>query len=152
MEVVIRSANDSDAQAAFKLIAELGYADLSFARFTQTYRSVLENPAMMTFIAEVNGDVVGLATVSFRPQLRLAADLFSIDEFVIADSVRGQGVGRRFLEHLKCVANQAGAGRLELETNRARASYQRGFYVKNGFNEVDSAVMRIDYDLAQKQS
>jgi len=152
MEVDIRSANDSDAQAAFKLIAELGYADLSFARFTQTYRSVLENPAMMTFIAEVNGDVVGLATVSFRPQLRLAADLFSIDEFVIADSVRGQGVGRHFLEHLKCVANQAGAKRLELETNRARASYQRGFYVKNGFNEVDSAVMRIDYDLAQKQS
>ena len=42
MEVVIRSANDSDAQAAFKLIAELGYADLPFARFAQTYHSVLE--------------------------------------------------------------------------------------------------------------
>ena len=57
----------------------------------------------------MNGEVVGLATVSFRPQLRLTADLFSIDEFVIADRVRGQGVGRRFLEHLKGVAKQAGA-------------------------------------------
>ena len=152
MEVVIRSANDSDAQAAFKLIAELGYPDLLFARFTQTFRSVLENPAMMTFIAEVNGEVVGLATVSFRPQLRLTADLFSIDEFVISDRVRGQGVGRRFLEHLKGVAKQAGARRLELETNRARASYRRGFYIKNGFTEADSAVMRIDYDLANDRS
>jgi len=150
MEVVIRSANDSDAQAAFKLIAELGYADLSFARFTQTFRSVLENPGMMTLIAEANGDVVGLATVSFRPQLRLTANLFSIDEFVIADAVRGQGVGRRFLEHLKGVAKEAGARRLELETNRARASYRRGFYVKNGFIEADSAVMRIDYGLSDK--
>jgi len=152
MEVVIRAADDSAAEAAFKLIAELGYADLSFAPFSQTFRSVIENPAMMTFIAEVNGDVVGLATVSFRPQLRLTGDLFSIDEFVIADRVRGQGVGRRFLEHLKGVAKQAGARRLELETNRARASYRRGFYVKNGFTEADSAVMRIDYDLAQDQS
>ena len=151
MEVIIRPATDFDAEAAFKLIAELGYADLSFARFTQTFRSVLENPGMMTFVAAANGDVVGLATISFRPQLRLTADLFSIDEFVIADRVRGQGVGRRFLEHLKGVAKQAGARRLELETNRARASYQRGFYVKNGFVEADSAVMRIDYDLAQEQ-
>lgn len=37
--------------------------------------------------------------------------------------------------------------RLELETNRARESYLRRFYVKNGFTEADSAVMRIDYDL-----
>lgn len=149
MEVVIRSANDSDAEAAFKLIAELGYPDLSFARFARTYQSVLTNPAMMVFMAEASGEVVGLATISFRPQLRLRADLFSIDEFVIADRVRGQGVGRRFLEHLKGVAKQAGAKRLELETNRARASYRRGFYVKNGFTEADSAVMRIDYDLAE---
>jgi len=152
MEVVLRSANDSDAEAAFKLIGELGYADLCFAPFSKTFRSVLENPAMMTFIAEVNGEVVGLATVSFRPQLRLTADLFSIDEFVISDRVRGQGVGRRFLEHLKGVAKQAGARRLELETNRARASYRRGFYIKNGFTEADSAVMRIDYDLANDRS
>ena len=123
MEVVIRSANDSDAQAALNLIAELGYADLSFAPFTQTFQSVLENPAMMTFVAEVNRDVVGLATVSFRPQLRLAADLFSIDEFVIADRVRGQGVGRRFLEHLKGVAKQAGARSLNSKrTGPARAT------------------------------
>jgi N-acetylglutamate synthase-like GNAT family acetyltransferase len=149
MEAVIRSARESDEQAAFNLIAELGYADLSFARFARTYQSVLENPAMMVFVAEANGDVVGLATVSLRPQLRLTADIFNIDEFVIADRARGQGTGRCFLEHLKGLAKQAGAGRLELETNRARASYRRGFYVKNGFTEADSAVMRIDYEPAQ---
>jgi len=36
--------------------------------------------------------------------------------------------------------------RLELETNRARESYRRGFYIKNGFTEADSAVMRIEYE------
>ena len=42
MEVVIRSANASDAAGCFKLIAELGYPDLPFARFARTYQFVLD--------------------------------------------------------------------------------------------------------------
>jgi hypothetical protein len=45
------------------------------------------------------------------------------------------------------MARKLGARRLELETNRARESYRRRFYVKNGFTEADSAVMRIEYDV-----
>jgi len=32
--------------------------------------------------------------------------------------------------------------RVELTTNRTRESYARAFYTKNGFSEVNSAVMR----------
>jgi GNAT superfamily N-acetyltransferase len=129
-------------------MAELGYPDLTIARFAEVYSSVQKHPTMTLIVAEDDGEVVGLASISRRPQLRLAADLITIDELVVADSARGLGVGRALLEHVKEMAGRSGARRLELETNRARESYRRRFYVKNGFTEANSAVMRIEYDLA----
>jgi GNAT superfamily N-acetyltransferase len=129
-------------------MAELGYPDLTIARFAEVYSSVQKHPAMTLIVAEDDGEVVGLASISRRPQLRLAADLITIDELVVADNARGLGVGRALLEHVKEMAGRLGACRLELETNRARESYRRRFYVKNGFTEADSAVMRIEFDLS----
>jgi len=129
-------------------MAELGYPDLTIARFAEVYSSVQKHPAMTLIVAEDDGEVVGLASISRRPQLRLAADLITIDALVVADSARGLGVGRALLEHIKAMAGRSGARRLELETNRARESYRRRFYVKNGFTEANSAVMRVEYDLA----
>jgi len=129
-------------------MAELGYPDLTIARFAEVYSSVQKHPAMTLIVAEDDGEVVGLASISRRPQLRLAADLITIDELVVADSARGLGVGRTLLEHVKEMAGRSGARRLELETNRERESYRRRFYVKNGFTEANSAVMRVEYDLA----
>src|SRR5262249_5848797 len=113
-----------------------------------TYERVLKHLAMRVIVAEdETSAIVGMASVTFRPQLRLTSDLVTIDELVVADSVRGRGVGRALLDHVKAIAVDASAGRLELETNRARESYRREFYVKNGFVEANSAVMRIDYEL-----
>lgn len=148
MRTVIRRATVNDVQAAFKLMAELGYPDLSLPRFAETYRAVLEHPAMLLIVAEDEDEkIIGLASLSNRPQLRLTGNLVTIDEFVIAAEARGKGVGRELLSGAMAMARELGACRLELETNRERESYRRGFYVQNGFTEADSAVMRIDYDL-----
>ena len=144
---LIRPATESDLEAAFKLMAELGYPDLSLSRFGETYSSVQAHPAMTLIVAEADGEVVGLASISRRPQLRLTGDLMTIDELVVTDGARSLGGGRAILAHVKSMAASSGARRLELETNRARESYRRSFYVKNGFTEADSAVMRIDFDL-----
>lgn len=146
MDIRIRLANESDVQAAFELMGELGYPGLSLARFADTYHSLLRHPAMWLIVAEdENEEVIGLASMSSRPQLRLTGSLVTIDEFVVAERARGRGVGRELLKAAKAMAAKEGASRLELETNRARESYRRGFYVTNGFTEADSAVMRIDY-------
>ncbi|HZM90681.1 MAG TPA: GNAT family N-acetyltransferase [Blastocatellia bacterium] len=145
---IIRIATLMDQQPAFELMSELGYPGLSFVRFSAAYNAVLEHPTMSLIVAEdENGDVIGLASISTRPQLRLTANLVTIDELVIADRARGRGVGKKILKTVEVMARNLRAGRLELETNRARESYSRGFYIKNGFKEADSAVMRIDYQL-----
>jgi N-acetylglutamate synthase-like GNAT family acetyltransferase len=150
-KLLIRPATESDVQAAFKLMTELGYPDIPLAEFAETYNSVLGHPAMFLIVAEAdNGEVLGLASISRRPQLRLTGDLMTIDELVVADSARGRGVGRALLDSVKTMARNAGARRLELETNRARESYRRAFYIKNGFTEANSAVMRIEHEPSNK--
>jgi N-acetylglutamate synthase-like GNAT family acetyltransferase len=145
---IIRLANPEDVQPAFKLMSELGYPGLSLPRFAETYHAVLEHPTMHMLVAEdENGEIIGLASLTNRPQLRLTANLVTLDELVVADHARGRGVGKKLLKAAEANARKLGACRFELETNRARESYRRGFYVKNGFTEADSAVMRIDYSL-----
>jgi GNAT superfamily N-acetyltransferase len=131
-------------------MTDLGYPDVELAQFAETYHAVLEHPTMLLIVAEdENEEVIGLASISNRPQLRLTGNLVTIDEFVIAADARGKGVGRELLNGAIAMAKKLGARRLELETNRARESYRREFYVKNGFSEADSAVMRIDYELPE---
>ena len=146
-EFIIRAAVEADADALYGLITALGYPQLSRAEFGETFAAVLRHPEMILLVAEAaSGRVVGLASISHRPQLRLAGTLATIDELVVADEMRGCGVGKALLEEAKRAASRLKARRLELETNRARDSYRRQFYIKNGFFEADSAVMRIDLE------
>jgi len=143
--IQIRPATESDMETAFRFMTELGYPDLEFNEFAGTYLAVQKHPAMTLLVAEYDGDVVGLASISRRPQLRLAGDLITIDELVVVDRMRGLGVGGAILQHVKSMSQELGVRRLELETTRTRESYERRFYVKNGFTEANSAVMRIDF-------
>jgi GNAT superfamily N-acetyltransferase len=141
----IRTATAVDIGAAQRLITALGYGNLSPEAFKASYDAVLSHPEMTVLVAEAtDGEIVGLASVSHRPQLRLGGQLVSLDEFVVAPEARGKGVGARLIEEVKAIAERLGAVRLELEQNRNRESYSRSFYSKNGFTEVNSAVLRID--------
>ena len=144
MSITIRNATPADLDSALRLIEELGYPGIGRASFAGVFKTVLNHSEMTLLLAEdSSGRAVGLASISHRPQLRLAGILVSLDELVVADEVRGQGVGRLLLDRVKSIAQTLGANRVELETNRARVSYQRSFYLKNGFVEVDSAVLRF---------
>jgi GNAT superfamily N-acetyltransferase len=141
----IRRAVESDMESAHKMIEALGYPNIEQADFKQAFAEVLNHKDSLVLIAETAvGQAIGLMTISQRPQLRLAGIVVCIDELVIADNARGLGVGGALLKEAKRLAAEMGAQRLELHTNRGRISYQRAFYVKNGFSETNSAVMRLE--------
>ena len=142
----IRLATEADSQGVFALMDAFGYPGLSQSLFAGVYREVLRDPSVSVVLAEAESVIVGLATVSKRPQLRLTGNLVTIDELAIAPEWRGRQIGKALLNHAKEIASQSGCRRLELLTNRSRESYRRGFYIKNGFTEADSAVMRIEYE------
>ncbi len=145
IDFTIRCAGEADVETAHQMIEALGYANIKFDDFKRAFSEVLNHQDSIVFLAEATeGQGLGLMTVSRRPQLRLAGILLSIDELIVMEDARGLGVGFALLNEAKYLAAKMGARRLELHTNRGRESYRRQFYVKNGFTEINSAVMRIE--------
>lgn len=142
-EPTLRKVNLADADAVRSLIEELGYGPLDERTFILGLEAVLADPAQQLVVAEVDGRVVGFMSLDFTPQVRLMGLVVTIGELVVAARARGLGIGKKLVDLAKAEASRTGARRLELHTGRGRPSYERGFYVKNGFTEVDSAVMRI---------
>jgi N-acetylglutamate synthase-like GNAT family acetyltransferase len=138
----LRRATLADVEAIRALVGELGYGGLDERTFAEGFRSVLGDAAQQVWVAEREGRILGLMSLTIRPQLRLAGPMVSIDEMVVTESARGSGVGGALLEIAKSEATRISARRLELHTGKRLPSYARGFYVKNGFVEVNSAVMR----------
>jgi N-acetylglutamate synthase-like GNAT family acetyltransferase len=143
--ITIRRAVESDLQSAVVLLEALGYPNLEQHAFTSTFARVLQHPDMMVLLAiDESEQVVGLMSLSHRPQLRLAGEILSIDELTVLNTARSQGMGQRLLEEARRLAKEISAKRIELHTNRNRESYRRQFYLKNGFTEVNSALMRLE--------
>jgi GNAT superfamily N-acetyltransferase len=139
-----RLANAQDAPVVGPLLAALGYTAPDEDTLVRVLRDAADIPGLHVVLME-HGDparVVGLATLSIRPQLRLGAPLATLDEFVVAEGERGAGLGGAFLRELETRAVAIGAVRMELHTRRTRESYVRGFYAKHGYEEADCAVLR----------
>jgi PhnO protein len=139
---ILRRTTLADAGAVRSLVEELGYGPLDAHAFSLGLEAVLADPAQQLLVAEVEGQVVGFMSLDVKPQVRLVGLVVTIDELVVAARARGLGIGKKLVDFAKAEAIRTGARRLELHTARKRPSYERGFYVKNGFTEVDSAVMR----------
>ena len=144
-ELTIREAVIEDRGAIYGLLVELGYPGIDRGRFDKTFEQFLARDDLWLLVAERDHRVLGLASMSERPQLRLAGSLVTIDEMVIGEAARGLGIGAMLLAEAKRRAKELGARRLQLDTSRKRESYLRGFYAKNGLTEADSAVMRLEF-------
>lgn len=144
--LVLRRATAADGVAIRELLVELGYAQLADAplagELTSTLAQILADAARDTWVAEARGLVVGLMSLSTRPHLRVAGLIVTVEELVVRETERGAGVGTALVRLAQEHTVRVGARRLELLTNRTRPVYERGFYVKCGFTEANSAVMR----------
>lgn len=139
----LRPARRGDRDAAFTLLAELGYDKLTRDAAGSALAWVLSHPEMEVVVAADPLDKpIGLVSFSHRPQLRLGGRIFTIDELVVSSAWRGKGVGRSLLAAAVNRAKILGVKRVELSTSRKRESYELEFYAKNGFAEVESAILR----------
>ena len=128
---MIRDAVGGDAAAIARLLGELGYppsaegvADL-VARYLAADRSRVQ-------VAEFEGEVVGL--VATHAVLRLDADGVTcrITDIVVAERVRGRGIGSALMRAAEEEARRAGAPRLDLSSGDWRNDAHR-FYARHGF-------------------
>ena len=137
----VRPARRGDLPEVAALLRELGYPD---GGDSTTFSWVLSHPEMEVLVATDAMDrPIGVLTMSHRPQLRLGGRIATIDELVVTESWRGKGVGRELITKVLSRAKVLAVKRIELTTHRGRDSYRRAFYEKNGFKEIDSALLRV---------
>ena len=89
------------------------------------------------FVAESGGRIVGLA-VGFLKPWRKGME-FYLDEFCVAASFQGKGIGSRLLDEIRTRLAEEGVFGAILNTERAYPAYS--FYLKNGFSDAGLSVL-----------
>ncbi len=91
-------------------------------------------------VAETDtGAVIGYVSVHWLPYLMHPGPEGYLSELFIHESARGQGVGSKLLDVVVQEAKARGCYRLMLINMKARESYQREFYKKQGWEERPDA-------------
>jgi len=84
MAVSVRPACLQDGLAILDLLEDVGYypEPISFAK---TYRRALTDPHFLVRVAEVDGKVIGVASLNLRYQLGHGGLVANLDEFAVLD-------------------------------------------------------------------
>jgi putative acetyltransferase len=108
-------------------VRELLGRHLAYARATTLPHEVyaldvdaLADPSVTFFSFRAGGELLGVAALK-----QLSADHAEIKSMHTAEAARGQGIGRRLVEHLLAVARERGYDRVSLETG-AGPAFARG--------------------------
>jgi len=106
--VNVRPALLQDGVAVLQLLEDVGYYPEPIA-FAQTYRKTLTNPQFLVRVAELDGRIVGMASLSLRYQLGLGGILACLDEKVIQPVPEARRVERLLLRETAGKARALGA-------------------------------------------
>jgi ribosomal protein S18 acetylase RimI-like enzyme len=104
--------------------------------------AIIESPVTTMIVARDQRDeVIGMLTLAL---FRIPSGLRAwIEDVVVDERARGEGVGEALTREAIRVANQRGARTIDLTSNRSREAANR-MYRKLGFNRRDTTVYRID--------
>ncbi|MBN2370096.1 MAG: GNAT family N-acetyltransferase [Vicinamibacteria bacterium] len=118
MRVFVRPASLQDGVSILSLLESVGYfpEPISYAK---TYRKTIGDPRFLVRVAEIEGRIVGMATLSLRNQLGIGGLLACLDELVIDSGLETdeKGVNRALLQATVGRARALGARRVVVHAN-----------------------------------
>jgi ribosomal protein S18 acetylase RimI-like enzyme len=133
--VAVRDAEAQDSAVITELIRDLAAAVGEETPVTVAYvAKYLAAPTSRALLAEVGGQVAGLLTYSVRPDLYHAASTCLIEDLIVREKMRGQGVGRALLEELFSRLTALGCAEVSVTTlpDNAKATE---FYKAHGLTD-----------------
>lgn len=126
MELMVRKAKPTDINAMVKLLRILFTieADFIFDEKKQQLglEMMLEDGAQRCImVAEHNQQIVGMGTTQLLVSTAEGGIVALIEDLVVEDHFRGQGIGKKLLLSLETWAAAHGVGRLQLLADRNNA-------------------------------
>ncbi|PZF82913.1 GNAT family N-acetyltransferase [Jiangella anatolica] len=142
----IRPADTADAASVTELLHQLGYPQDGAAATASRIRAWGEDPSSAAYVADADGDVLGLIAVHISPFFERTGCWGRIVALVVSERVRGQGVGGRLVEAAEAFAVRHGCLRMEV-TSSDRRHDAHAFYRRLGYLDQRGSSSRFLGDL-----
>ncbi len=131
----IRKGTNSDFEQVTSLLLQLWPSKKQDPlRLKGAYERGLASSNQRYFVAVDNGLIVGFVSLSFKNSLWQEGLLANIDEMVVDDEARGQGIGKALVEYAIDLARKSGCTRIELDSAFYRTE-SHAFYEHLGFEQ-----------------
>lgn len=91
-----------------------------------------QHPAARTYLAQLNGDYVGLAICQITLSSFQARPAMNIHDLHVSPAVRGRGIGTALIEYVADQARKEGCCQLTLEVEQANTR-AKSLYHRTGF-------------------
>lgn len=146
----IRQATIEDsaviAQWMAQLIETSGYEgwQVSPEQIEENLREMADSDAYQVLLAEDEGQVLGLLSLSFRHTLFHPAPSALIDELVVEQSHRRQGVGQQLMAEAIERCRAAGCCEIEVSTEQSNEAAQE-FYRRHGFSH-EAVLFELEFE------
>ena len=131
-------ATEADVEAAVGLAFELARCldnpvIPTAEEVTGNVRRTLADPRETIYLAELDGQVVGMCHISLRHLISDHGPVALVDELVVAEESQGKGIGRALIKTARTFALEKGCLELEVGTAVENAS-ACAFYRAVGFD------------------
>ena len=131
MDITIREIEERDYPAVLALWNGLGNR-VTMEQMGPYYEKEKLNDNYRTFVAILEGGVVGFVAVMQFMSVGPPMAHMNINGLAVAPELRNRGIGSRLLEHVEQYAAQRGVSYLGLNTGFQRKDAHR-FYERHGF-------------------
>lgn len=146
MTLEIGFATAEDLPKLAELLAELFTLESDFKpdrdKQIRGLRAILDEPELgKLFVLRVEGKVAGMANALFTISTAEGGRALLLEDVIVAAEYRGQGLGRRLVEHVLEWARKRGIVRITLLADRDNQAALE-FYHRLGFTDSHMVVMR----------
>ena len=134
----IRPAGEADRDGLAELAATLATSyPPSRSAFDATFDAVLVDDRAALLVAESTVDILGYVLGSYHPTFYANGPVAVVEEILVREHCRGQGVGRALMSDFEEWAAGRGCRLVTLATRRAAP-----FYLALGYTETAASLRR----------
>ena len=132
----IRKATIKDESQVINLLKQFPSEEVTidWRAAALIFSQIIENPDLGTILlAEEDGDVVGVITLSYPTAIRCGGPYCCIEEFIVSDRARGIGVGGQLLRGAIAEATSKGCYEIQIN-NPSELGYP--VYLRHGLKDI----------------
>lgn len=146
-DLSIVTANNSDVDEICQLLAALFAQESDFTvnyeKQATAVKAILDSPERgQIVLIKVNNHLAGMVSLLYLISTAMGGKVAMLEDMIIADGFRSQGLGKQLLSAAIDLARQQGCLRITLLTDADNERAQQ-FYEKHGFGHSAMLPMRL---------